>query len=244
MADYDYMAEGNALRGGFGPRSALDSVAPADVAAAEGAPAEGGLSAVRAVIARRQKLQSDQQALFDSMAKQLEERRVGPSTSEQLFELSAALARPTTVRGFSGVLNNVMPVLQQQARATREGTEGRMEAANALQLARMKGALGLADTELETELTIAKLVADQNKAPTMGETERMINEAMRLPEGDPKRKLLLSAIRGSPEQMAALLANKVAVVQETAANRAPQVGSKTPPKYMRGPGGKLLKWVP
>lgn len=163
MANYDYMAEGNALRGGFGPRSALDSVAPADVAAAEGAPAEGGLSAVRAVIARRQKLQSDQQALFDSMAKQLAERRVGPSTSEQLFELSAALARPTTVRGFSGVLNNVMPVLQQQARATREGTEGRMEAANALELARMKGALGLADTELETELKLAELMAKGDK---------------------------------------------------------------------------------
>lgn len=165
MANYDYMAEGNALRGGFGPRSALDSVAPADVAAAEGAPAEGGLSAVRAVIARRQKLQSDQQALFDSMAKQLEERRVGPSTSEQLFELSAALARPTTVRGFSGVLNNVMPVLQQQAKATREGTEGRMEAANALQLAQMKGALGLADTELDTELKLAELTAKRAAKP-------------------------------------------------------------------------------
>ena len=165
MADYDYMAEGNALRGGFGPRSALDSVAPANVAAAESTPAEGGLSAVRAVIARRQKLQSDQQALFDSMAKQLAERRVGPSTSEQLFELSAALARPTTVRGFSGVLNNVMPVLQQQAKATREGTEGRMEAANALELARMKGALGLADTELETELKLADLMSKRDKAP-------------------------------------------------------------------------------
>lgn len=162
---YDYMAEGNALRGGFGPRSALDSVtAPANAAPAEGAPAEGGLASVRAAIARRQKLQSDQQTLFDSMAKQLAERRTGPSTSEQLFELSAALARPTTVRGFSGVLSNVMPVLQQQARATREGTEGRMEAANALQMARMKGALGLADTELETELKLAELMAKGAKA--------------------------------------------------------------------------------
>ena len=161
---YDYMAEGKALRGGFGPRSALDSVAaPADVAPAESAPVEGGLSAVRAAIARRQKLQSDQQALFDRMARQLEERRTGPSTSEQLFELSAALARPTTVRGFSGLLNNVMPVLQQQARATREGNEGRMEAANALQMAQMKGALGLADTEVDTEVQLAELMAKGDK---------------------------------------------------------------------------------
>lgn len=165
MADYDYVAERNALLG-RSPLSALDSVtAPANAAPAEGAPAEGGLASVRAAIARRQKLQSDQQALFDSMARQLEERRTGPSTSEQLFELSAALARPTTVRGFSGVLNNVMPVLQQQARATREGTEGRMEAANALRLAQMKGALGLADTELETEVQLADLMAKRDKAP-------------------------------------------------------------------------------
>ena len=243
MADYDYVAERNALLG-RSPLSALDSAtAPANAAPAEGAPAEGGLASVRAAIARRQKLQSDQQALFDSMARQLEERRTGPSTSEQLFELSAALARPTTVRGFSGVLNNVMPVLQQQARATREGTEGRMEAANALRLAQMKGALGLAEQDVETETAIAKLMADQNKPPTMGETERMINEAMRLPENDPKRKLLLSAIRGSPEQMAALLANKVAGIKETAANRPAPAGSKAPPKYTRV-GGKLLKWVP
>ena len=161
---YDYMAEGNALRGGFGPRSALDSVtAPAAAAPAEGVAPEGGLSSVRAAIARRQALQRDQQAYYDQMAKQLAERRTGPSTSEQLFELSAALARPTTVRGFSGVLSNVMPVLQQQARATREGTEGRMEAANALELARMKGALGLADTELDTELKLAELMAKGEK---------------------------------------------------------------------------------
>ena len=161
---YDYMAERKALFGGFGPRSALDSVtAPADAAPAEVTAPEGGLSAVRSAIARRQGLQRDQQAFYDLMARQLEQRRVGPSTSEQLFELSAALARPTTVRGFSGVLNNVMPVLQQQARATREGTEGRMEAANALQMARMKAALGLADTEVETEVQLADLMAKANK---------------------------------------------------------------------------------
>jgi hypothetical protein len=155
---YDYMAERNALRGGFGPRSALDSVT-----APEGAAPEAGMSAARAAIARRQALQRDQQAYYDQMAKQLEQRRVGPSTSEQLFELSAALARPTTVRGFSGVLNNVMPVLQQQAKATREGAEGRTEALNALQMAQRKAALGLADTEVDTELQLAELMAKGDK---------------------------------------------------------------------------------
>ena len=156
---YDYMAERNALFG-RSPRSALDSVA-----APEDAAPEAGMSAARAAIARRQALQRDQQAYYDQMAKQLEQRRVGPSTSEQLFELSAALARPTTVRGFSGVLNNVMPVLQQQAKATREGAEGRTEALNALQMAQRKAALGLADTEVDTELQLAELAAKANKVP-------------------------------------------------------------------------------
>lgn len=159
---YDYMAEGKALRGGFGPRSALDSVTAPEDAALEDAEVtvpESGLSAARAAMARRQGLQRDQQAFYDLMARQLEQRRVGPSTSEQLFELSAALARPTTVRGFSGVLNNVMPVLQQQARAKREGMEGRTEALNALQMAQMKVKQGLADTEVDTELALAKLMA-------------------------------------------------------------------------------------
>lgn len=240
---YDYMAERNALFG-RSPLSALDSVAaPAGVAPAEVTVPEDGLSAARAAMARRQTLRAEQQAFFDNIARQLAERRTGPSTSEQLFELSAALARPTTVRGFSGVLNNVMPVLQQQAKASRVGAEGRAEALTAMQLAQNKGALDLADQDVETELTIARLLADKNKAPATGETERMINEAMRLPEGDPKRKLLLSAIRGSPEQMAAILANKVAGIQATADNRPAPAGSKAPPKYTRV-GGKLLKWVP
>ena len=119
---------------------------------------ESGLSAVRAAIASRQTLRDEQQAFFDRIAKQLAGRRTGPSTSEQLFELSAALARPTTVRGFSGVLNNVMPVLQQQAKASRVDAEGRAEALTAMQLAQNKGALDLADTTVNTEVQLAKLL--------------------------------------------------------------------------------------
>jgi hypothetical protein len=81
-----------------------------------------------------------------------------------LFELSAALARPTTVRGFSGVLNNVMPVLQQQAKATRVGEEGRTEALNAMQLAQLRGAQGLANQDVTTRLSVARLMAAAGKS--------------------------------------------------------------------------------
>ena len=199
---YDYMAEGKALRGGFGPRSALDSVAAPEDAALEDAEVtvpESGLSAARAAMARRQGLQRDQQAFYDLMARQLEQRRVGPSTSEQLFELSAALARPTTVRGFSGVLNNVMPVLQQQARATREGAEGRTEALNALQMAQMKIKQGLADQDVDTELALAKLVAKPAAKPRTG-FNPLTGELVDMTTGRPVKDAPLPTL--TPEQVA------------------------------------------
>ena len=198
---YDYMAERNALFG-RSPLSALDSVAAPEDAALEDAEVtvpESGLSAARAAMARRQGLQRDQQAFYDLMARQLEQRRVGPSTSEQLFELSAALARPTTVRGFSGVLNNVMPVLQQQARATREGAEGRMDALNALQMAQMKIKQGLADQDVDTELSLAKLVAKPAAKPRTG-FNPLTGELVDMTTGRPVKDAPLPTL--TPEQVA------------------------------------------
>ena len=128
-----------------------------------GALSAAQMSGFNAARTREQELRLKQQAFYDRMAQQLEERRTGPSTSERLFQLSAALARPTSVRGFSGVLNNVMPVLQEQAKAVREGEEGRAEALNALQMAQMRGAQGLAAQDVETELALARISAAAGK---------------------------------------------------------------------------------
>jgi hypothetical protein len=149
---------------------------------------ESGLSAARAAMARRQGLQRDQQAFYDLMAKQLQERRTGPSTSEQLFELSAALARPTTVRGFGGLLNNVMPVLQQQAKAARESTEGRTEALNALQMAQMKIKQGLADQDVDTELALAKLLKGSALRPVVAGPTGAMEPMTGLPVATPNQK--------------------------------------------------------
>ncbi len=131
----------------------------------------GGLSAAQmsgfnAARTREQELRLKQQEFYDRMARQIEERRAGPSTSERLFQLSAALARPTSVRGFSGVMGNVMPVLQEQAKAAREGEEGRAEALNALQMAQMQGAQGLAAQDTATQLAMAKITAAAGKRRT------------------------------------------------------------------------------
>jgi hypothetical protein len=135
----------------------------------------GGLSAAQmsgfnAARTREQELRLKQQEFYDRMARQIEERRAGPSTSERLFQLSAALARPTSVRGFSGVMNNVMPVLQEQAKAAREGEEGRAEALNALQMAQMQGAQTLAAQDTANALTMAKITAAAGKRRTALDT--------------------------------------------------------------------------
>ena len=183
----------------LGGTGALNSIADPEVSIPE-----NGLSSARAAIARRQALQRDQQAYYDQMAKQLEQRRTGPSTSEQLFELSAALARPTTVRGFSGVLNNVMPVLQQQARAKREGMEGRTEALNALQMAQMKVKQGLADTEVDTELALAKLMAKPVAKPRTG-FNPLTGELVDMNTGRPVTDAPLPTL--TPEQVAEMARN-------------------------------------
>lgn len=150
MAEYDPYDTTGGL-GGTASSTDLDGDAAVNVAALRGA------------LARMPVQAAQQQAFYDRIAKQLEERR-GPSTAEQLFQLSAALAAPTTVRGFSGVLNNVMPVLQKQAQAQREGATSREDALTALQLQQMQAAQGLTGQEVAYRTAVAKLAgANQNK---------------------------------------------------------------------------------
>jgi hypothetical protein len=151
--DEDFTGTDDAETGALGMFAGLEGSLPASE-----------LAGLRASMSESQRLAREQRAFYDRVAEETRKRRVGPSTSEQLFELSAALARPTTVRGFSGVLNNVMPVLQQQAKATRVGEEGRTEALNAMQLAQLRGAQGLANQDVTTRLSVARLMAAAGKS--------------------------------------------------------------------------------
>ena len=60
----------------------------------------------------------------------LKNLRMGPSRTEQLFQLSAALAQPTRYRGFGATLENVMPFLAAQEKAKRDAQMQQMELAN------------------------------------------------------------------------------------------------------------------
>jgi hypothetical protein len=82
-----------------------------------------------------------------------------------MFQLSAAFAAPTSTRGFSGVMGNIMPVLAAQQKAKREGEISRREALEQLEANRLTNRLGLAKQDTQTKIALAKL---GKQAPVRG----------------------------------------------------------------------------
>lgn len=141
----------------------LGVVDPADTA-----DETGGLSLyknpnVQTAMTAFNKLAAEQKARYDAQAKALAEKRYGPSFSERMFQLSAALAQPTSRRGFGGILENVTPVLAAQQKAQREGQISRRDALELLENNRLAAQMGLAKQGLTTALDLAKLEAAANK---------------------------------------------------------------------------------
>jgi hypothetical protein len=126
----------------------------------------GGLdvASIRAKQAAYKTAADDKKAFYDRMEKELLARRMGPTLSEKLLQMSAALLQPTTTRGFGASLGNLMPVLQQQAQQRREGEISRADALQKLQLAQLAGRQDLAGKELDTQVALARISAAQNKA--------------------------------------------------------------------------------
>jgi len=112
-------------------------------------------------------LAKEQTDRYGALEKALAEKRFAPSFSERMFQLSAALAQPTSRRGFGGVLANVAPVLQAQEQAKREGEINRREALDKLDTDKFTAQVGLAKQDLATALAMAKLEAMASKSPTM-----------------------------------------------------------------------------
>jgi hypothetical protein len=127
----------------------------------------GGLSAMdltdpkqisQAILANAAK----QQQYYDNLANEIKQRRYGPSESEKLLALSSAFFSPTSVRGFSGTMGNVLPVLQKFGELKRTGEEERNEALQALAKQRM----ALAQGDVKTALDLQRLLATYNKKPS------------------------------------------------------------------------------
>ena len=130
--------------------------------------AVGGLSVysdpgVQKAMTKFEELARQQQARYDAQAKAIEEKRYGPSFSERMFQLSAALATPTAQRGIGGILANVTPVLQAQMQAKRQGELSRREALEKLQNDRLAQEMGLAKQGVTTATALARINATANK---------------------------------------------------------------------------------
>jgi hypothetical protein len=149
---------------------ALNTVADADAVDAEdAADAEvGALSVykdpnVQTAVTARNKLNAEYKKYYDDLTAKIMAQRTGPTFSERMFQLSAALAQPTTRRGFGGVLENITPVLAAQQKAQREGITKRQDALSALQAAQLAQRVGLANQDVSTATAMAKLEAMANK---------------------------------------------------------------------------------
>lgn len=138
----------------------LNAAAAADAAAADADLVDLAVysdAGVRDAIAASRKLAQEQQRRYDAQVEEIKARRFGPSFSERMFQLSAALATPTDQRGLGGILANVTPVLAAQQRAKRQGELSRREALEKLETDRLTQRMGLAKQDLATTMAMARI---------------------------------------------------------------------------------------
>jgi hypothetical protein len=73
------------------------------------------------------KYYAPRRALYEQYGKELEARRAGPTAAERLYEMGAALMKPTATPGFGGMIANVAPVMAGQQKAMREARDARRD---------------------------------------------------------------------------------------------------------------------
>lgn len=125
------------------------------------------LGSIRKKMSAYSTLADEQKAFYDQLEQELLTRRIGPSKGEQLLQMSAALLQPTETRGFGASLANLVPVLQQQAQARREGLTSRADALQKLRMAQLAGKKDLLGQELSTDLALARIAASAGKLPAV-----------------------------------------------------------------------------
>ena len=70
-----------------------------------------------------------QRKRLEDYTKELKARRAGPTSAERLYDIGAALMRPTATPGFGGMIANVAPVMAAQRKARREAEDAQRELA-------------------------------------------------------------------------------------------------------------------
>jgi len=101
---------------------------------------------------------------YEAARQKIAERRYGPSRAEQLFALSAALAKPTYAGNrFGQIIGNVAPALADTERARREATEARETALEQLKQQYLTGQNATERQKLEAQLGLVKTAAQMVK---------------------------------------------------------------------------------
>ena len=79
--------------------------------------------------AMKKEVYDPQRERLEKYTKDLQDRRAGPTSAERLYDIGAALMRPTATPGFGGMIANVAPVMAAQRKARREAEDAQRELA-------------------------------------------------------------------------------------------------------------------
>ncbi len=109
------------------------------------------------LMSAQERARTSRMQLLQQATEALQNRRMGPSTSEKLYAISAALLSPTRTRGFSGMMGNLLPVMRQISTADREGEQQKSDAL--LQLRQKYTEAGIDDEQEGIKTRIAALKA-------------------------------------------------------------------------------------
>lgn len=160
---------------------------------------------------------------YDAAAQRIRARSTGPSRSEQLFAISAALAQPTKYSGFGAMFSNLSPVLQELQEKQRAADYGQQNTAEELALKGIVSKNEAYNEALKNRQTILSNMARhvtnemRNAKPQLSSDEKLIYD--RYPGNDPTsvalRNKLLDALLLKKSHIAPPKAAKPAVTFDT-----------------------------
>lgn len=129
----------------------------------------GGLGAEllglqKEIISSQERQRTMRQQQLAEATRLLQERRLGPSRTEQLLQLSAAFLQPRQYKGFGATLQNVLPVLAQQQATERTGKDARAEELMKLQHMYQNNEAEGETASLKARMDLLKLAGQASKA--------------------------------------------------------------------------------
>lgn len=204
------------------PQGALPVAAPAMEQVPAAAPAmAGGIPTMGSVLGRLDKsaesmgkfwedVARDRKAQYEQATAELEKRRFGPSRSEQLFQLAAAIGKPTYDRSFGSIMANVTPTFAEIEKANRIAAEERSAAAQALRDKYLSGVQDMRFKVLQEEQDAARalvpIVTAQMRAEAPAKVRTGFNpitgELTNMETGEPVANAGLRTL--TPQQVATL----------------------------------------